>query len=382
MPRPRLEPGETGTVRITPAAGGGFTAYARFRRNDGELKTAEVVASSRTKAEAALRARIRARLGEASGADLHSGSTVELLARYHLAKEREHLPARAPATLRELRSIIEVYVIPKLGSLTLAQATPPRLDAQLSAVLRHSYSQASKMHWALTAMFRRAVVMGALTTSPMEHIRMPAREKGETIALSLEELAEVRAIAKAWHPKNRKRLRTPPSEILEFLVGTGCRPAEALGLAWEDVHLDDPVPWVRIAWQIVRDDQDGKLLRRPTKTKDTTDLALPSFAAEILRSRRERDPDGWLVFPSEVGTFKSPGSMRDTWRRAFKGSDWAWVTQRVLRRTVATLVAKEEGSELAAKQLRHTSDKTTKRHYIVPVNEVLEVRSMEKLGGA
>jgi integrase len=58
--------------------------------------------------------------------------------------------------------------------------------------------------------------------------------------------------------------------------------------------------------------------------------------------------------------------MRSVWRDLFAGTDWAWVTQKTLRKTVATLINLELGSELAAKQLGHASDAITRKHYIEP----------------
>lgn len=71
-----------------------------------------------------------------------------------------------------------------------------------------------------------------------------------------------------------------------------------------------------------------------------------------------------MVFPSDAGTLYDPNSFGKTWRRALAGSEFEWVTPKVLRKTVATMLAKQLGSGAAAKQLGHTSDAVTLAHYI------------------
>jgi integrase len=58
---------------------------------------------------------------------------------------------------------------------------------------------------------------------------------------------------------------------------------------------------------------------------------------------------------------------------------WRWVTQKTLRKTVATLVDEAHGSVVASKQLGHAGDAVTKKHYIaqslVPIDtgQALEI---------
>jgi len=172
-----------------------------------------------------------------------------------------------------------------------------------------------------------------------------------------------------------------PLDVIDFLIATGAMASEVLGLCWGDVHLDGDVPFVRIHQQVIREKERGLVLA-PTKERDVRLLALPAFAVDML-SRRATLPtnqDG-AVFTNVRGNLVDPSNMRSVWRRLFKGTEWEWVTQKTLRKTVATVIDMELGSELAAKQLGHTSDKMTKAHYIAPSKLPQDQRSaLEQFG--
>ena len=58
-----------------------------------------------------------------------------------------------------------------------------------------------------------------------------------------------------------------------------------------------------------------------------------------------------------------PANFRRLWRD-IRGEAWAHVQPRSFRTAVATLVAREAGSQAAADQLGHSSTVITEKHYI------------------
>ncbi|MDR7086821.1 integrase [Aeromicrobium panaciterrae] len=82
-----------------------------------------------------------------------------------------------------------------------------------------------------------------------------------------------------------------------------------------------------------------------------------------MKARSEPNPHN-AVFATGSGTWVSPNNVRRTWRKIREGTVFGEVTPHDFRRTVATLIAREHGSEGSAEQLGHTSDKVTKDHYI------------------
>jgi len=350
---------------------------ARYRDEDGETRRVKAQGRSKSAAETALKAKFQSRT-KTGGDELKAESTIrELCERYHELKQGEDL---APNTLHNIRRTIDKAIIPRLGKLRLWEATPQRLQAVITAVtVEHGPGAALMLRTNLSGMFAVAARWGAVTSNPVEFTQRPKLEKKEIRALSIEELLAMRQhavarlrpftyeerFARANGDKGRmggKNRSTTLLDVVDFLLATGCRRAEAPGLAWEDVHLGDPVPWVRIRQQVVRVTGVGLILT-PTKERDVRNLRLPRFAIEMLARRRELVA-GDMVFPSERGTLLSPTNINIAWRKAFAGSDFEWMTPKTLRKTVATLVDAEHGSGLAAKQLGHASDKMTRAYYI------------------
>jgi integrase len=355
-------------------------ADARYRRHDGQVRRA--FANGRTKSEALsrLRENLSRKVGETASLGLTPDSTVAELAAAHLRAQEERRPPLAPNTLREVRNVIDLHIVPRLGSLTLRECTAPIVDHAVTSLAKVKAPQAKKMRWVLSMMFKRAVRLGALTASPVTGVEAVRVETAKPKALSLDELMAVRAVIRAQPaPRTNRRSGAAAADVLEFLVATGCRPGEALGLAWEDVHLDATVPWVFVHRQVVRVDGEG-LRRTPTKEQDTRALPLAPFAVAMLTRLRAGAPDGFLVFPSATGGMRDPRNMRTIWNRALAGSEWEWVTQKVLRKTVATYLDGAEGAATAAQWLGHADDRVTRAHYIEQRVRVLELGSIADLG--
>lgn len=70
-----------------------------------------------------------------------------------------------------------------------------------------------------------------------------------------------------------------------------------------------------------------------------------------------------LVFPGRGGVLRDPHNFNRTWRDA-RGTLYKDVTQYTFRKAVATLIAETSDSKTAAKQLGHSREGITERHYI------------------
>jgi integrase len=336
--------------------------------------------SGRKAALAALEEKVQRLTG--GTAEVNSETLIKDLAEVWFAgKQTEELKYR---TLERARSMLSNHVNPRVGSLKLHEATTSRLDLVIRDVtIESGKSTAVIFRSILQGIFGEALRHDALVTNPVAATRVPKREKSEIRALSLDEFLGMRKhaelhlkpltrderLARANGDVRRmggaNKSRTP-LDVIDFLIGTGARASEVLGLCWEDVHLDGDVPWVQIHQQVIREKARGLVLA-PTKERDKRLLALPGFAVEMLRRRQELPGNEWgVVFPNVRNKLMDPSNMRSVWRDLFAGTDWAWVTQKTLRKTVATLINLELGSELAAKQLGHASDAITRKHYIEP----------------
>jgi len=354
-----------------------------------------VILSGEKAARAALEAKLETM---AQGSDeLNSETRLSTLAElWYASKLGEGLKYR---TLERSRSVLDTHVIPGVGGLRVREASTAKLEVYVRRVAaERGAATAVIVRSVLSGMFSEAQRFDAVVVNPIAATRVPKRTKGEIRAMSFSEFEGMRAHAvEALKPLTKEerlarangdvrrmgganRAQTP-LDVIDFLIATGARASEVLGLCWGDVHLDGDVPFVRIHQQVIREKERGLVLA-PTKERDVRLLALPAFAVDML-SRRATMPtnqDG-AVFTNVRGNLIDPSNMRSVWRRLFKGTEWEWVTQKTLRKTVATVIDMELGSELAAKQLGHTSDAVTRKHYIAASKLPQDQRSaLEQFG--
>jgi len=405
-PRPQLGVGKSGAVSFAHSLPT-VTARCRFRGLDGVTRqvSAQGTGVGRTEkavilsGEKAARAALEAKLSVMSqGSDELNSETrlSELAELWYTSKLGEGLKYR---TLERSRSVLDTHVVPGVGGLRIREASTAKLEVYVRKIAaERGAATAVIVRSVLSGMFSEAQRFDAVVVNPIAATRVPKRTKGEIRAMSFSEFEGMRAHAvEALKPLTKEerlarangdvrrmgganRAQTP-LDVIDFLIATGARASEVLGLCWGDVHLDGDVPFVRIHQQVIREKERGLVLA-PTKERDIRLLAITQSAVDML-SRRALLPtnqDG-AVFTNVRGNLIDPSNMRSVWRRLFKGTEWEWVTQKTLRKTVATVIDMELGSELAAKQLGHTSDAVTRKHYIAASKLPQDQRSaLEQFG--
>lgn len=72
---------------------------------------------------------------------------------------------------------------------------------------------------------------------------------------------------------------------------------------------------------------------------------------------------------------RGAAGLERRWRQIRKDTGYEWVTPHTFRKTVATLTSEATTSELASRQLGHSSSQVTRDHYIAkpPVSADLSV---------
>lgn len=181
--------------------------------------------------------------------------------------------------------------------------------------------------------------------------------------------------------------------IIRFLLETGVRESEALGLQEIQVKLKATPPTVRVAAQL-DEDEDGKPVIKPyTKGKNVRTVPLTPAAVEAItehrkmvaayREKAQEAYDEWgLVFPSEEGTpigqrnlIRTVEAIREAVDKARKDRDEEpmphW-TPHDLRRTFGTRIAQTgAGLKVTQKLLGHASPTTTAKIYIIAEEDEL-----------
>lgn len=85
----------------------------------------------------------------------------------------------------------------------------------------------------------------------------------------------------------------------------------------------------------------------------------------LRRLRAESEPNALdAVFVTRNGTWHQVVNIERRWRAIRKDTGFDWVTPHTFRKTVATLISEQVGSEEASRQLGHSSSQITLEHYI------------------
>lgn len=163
-------------------------------------------------------------------------------------------------------------------------------------------------------------------------------------------------------------------DLVRFLIGTGCRIGEALGLTWEHVDLGAPEPSVTIANTATRVAGQGIVLGRTKTAKSERTLTLPATVATILQDRWERMTvpgherplilgEDHAVFPSSVGTLRDQSNVNEVLRHLFKVAGVEWATSHTFRTTTANALKDDGWADQRIAARLGNSVETLARHY-------------------
>ena len=357
MGRPPLVLEAWGRIRRTTKHGKPAAA-AYYRDSDGV--TRKMVRQGKTPAQAeqnlvqALRDRVAP-----TGESITRESSLADLARVWL--EETDRQGKAVATMNRYRSTVRAQINEHVGRVRVREATPPRLQRIIDRVAESSGpAQARMLGVVLNGMMSMAVRYGAAGANTASELRLPRRAANAVRAPSVDDVHVLRAAMHAWDqlPAYRDGSIRDLANFTDVLLGTGCRPGEALALRWDDIDLD--AGWVTITATVARVAGVGLIRQEHPKSETSRRrLALPCFVLDALTARSVGAYAEW-VFPSAVGTLRWPENVRLQWRAALEGTSVAWMTPKDCRKSVATLLGVEDAKE----QLGHADSAVTSRHYV------------------
>lgn len=276
-------------------------------------------------------------------------------------------------------NLMRVHILPSLGGVKLAAVTPAVLRKfygelrDRKAVRRENtlgYSVRVQVHSVMTSALGQAAADGLIPGNPaaVKGLR-PVRGK------------DAKAKAKVFTPLEAARFLTVASsdgersgQVLAFLLLTGMRRGEALGLRWEKVTLTGSVPAARV--DVQRSTGPGGVFEGPPKTRNARRVVPLSPEAVALLERvrnrtdeehaalypeRERSP---YVFPNMTGEPYRPDSMYGEMRRVCQSAGVPLLSPHDLRHTFASLAAlRGVRVEVLSRILGHADPAFTLRQY-------------------
>lgn len=376
MARQPLPLGTWGKIKRTSTPNG-EKAYARFRDYDGVTRQVEKVGKTPAAAERALVEALRDRSKlpvEDLTPDTRLGTVADAWLLEFAALDR------AEGT-RVLYGRALAHVRKALGEVTLREATVPAVDRFLKAVSKSSGPSMGQIcRVVLQGILGVAVRQGAIAANPVRDAAPITLPKREVRAFSVEAVILLRTQLKAWDAgltKGNHPRTTDLADVVDMILATGVRSGEVLAIGWDHLDLSSDPCTVDIRGTMVWTKGEGlRVQAHPKSETSKRGLQLPPFAVEMLM-RRMVESQSPMVFPSSLGTLRSPNNFRRQWRDFRDANGYEeWVTPKTFRKAVATLVKAEAGLDAAAGQLGHAGTAVTSKHYVEQTHQGPDVRDI------
>lgn len=165
--------------------------------------------------------------------------------------------------------------------------------------------------------------------------------------------------------------------LVHFLIVTGCRRGEAVGLRWSKIDWKNNT--VRIDRSLVESKTEG-LLEGDTKTSDRRALKLPQETMDLLKELQMEQcqwklqyGEDWIesgyVFCREDGSPTRPDTVT-SWLRDFSAKyDFPHINPHAFRHTAASILLGTQDIVTVAAYLGHKDPATTSRYYAHIIDE-------------
>jgi integrase len=228
------------------------------------------------------------------------------------------LPTRglSPSTVETYTIAVNKWIIPHLGGVRLQAIDPAMVSQFLGAMLAEGRSPkyVRNIHGVLRKALADARRLGLVRTNAAADVELPTVRRGEMRAWDGEQLGRF--------------LRRVESDRLgplwRFIIATGVRRGEALGVRWSDIDIDAGTVSLRRSRVVA----GGRVVEGPTKTKaGERSIALDSVTVAVLRSWKSTQAAerlvmgaGWgnevgLVFTQPDGTPLYPQTITAAFKR-------------------------------------------------------------------
>ncbi|TPE47554.1 hypothetical protein FJM51_19665 [Amaricoccus solimangrovi] len=228
---------------------------------------------------------------------------------------------RTATYLTDTRRMLEIYALPKLGSMPLLDIDGPALERVVRDLRRTGkIYQANRLRQALIGCWRLATRRGYLLSSAIaENIERSTEQPRKRVLSEAE-------VERLWYVIENSP--TPGHQAARLILLTTSRRSEVLGARIEDFDLDRGV-WIKTR----------------TKTGRVAEVALSREARELVEKVAKGRTEGWL-FPS-TGKTGHLVEIKKAWNTALKLAEVPSATLHDLRRTAATRML-ERGASVAA----------------------------------
>jgi integrase len=371
--RPRTPIGTFGDITYVKVAGARVRARTRYRDDDGQVRRVSATGATTKEAERNLKKVLSQRPSHVATGELTGDTSFAKLVEVWL-EDLDLENKLAPSTRALYERNMRQLVMPTFEHYVLREITVRKVDQFIKTLATtKSYSMAKQARTVLSLAFGLAVRYDAVVKNPVRDTTRLRRPPSQAMALTAKQVDAIRAAVHGW--RRGPGVPGPPpdgqlEQIIEVMLGTSARIGEVLAIRKCDVDVTGTPATVRICGTIVS--PAGKPTHRqahPKTAKSTRSVSVPSFTAAVLRDRLVKVADeeaDHLIFFSRNRTPLTTNNVRRRLRAVLSEAGIDGVTPHSFRRTVATVIDRAGGADLAAELLGHTSSKITKEHYIQP----------------
>jgi integrase len=358
----RLGLGEHGDV-VYGSERGRTVAIVQYRDFTGRKRRVKRSGSSKAAARRAVLDAVQDALKRGAGGQFTASTSFSTgidgwLAYYEGLVKRG---ARSPSTLDQYEDAVRRHVRPGLGGLRLGEVNTPQVDRFLQGLLTaKGYSTAKICRTVLSGVCGWLVRQGGLVANPVREVTpLEAGAGKKARALDVEQVTGWLAVVDSSEYSRRWDL----PDLIRFMLGTGVRIGEALGVCWSDIDLDAGL--LSVERTVIRVRGQGLLAKSLKTSSSERVLVLPQWCVRLLESRRAQVEGDGPVFPDRRGGFRDRNNVASAYRKVRKGTPYEWVTPHTYRRTVATLLDGGGASaRLIADQLGHSRVSMTQDYYM------------------
>jgi len=242
-------------------------------RENGKKRDKWLTFKTPAEAEAAQRELASHVLAHSAGLGLY-GSPRERLGRYLDDWLERHKIRLAPRTAERYATFVAQVQRDAIGTVPLGRLSPRALESYYARRLHSGLSpttvnhQHRMLHKALEDGVRQDLIVKNPAATAQAPKRARARPDVWSESQTLLFLSEAKA-SSSYYP------------VYAFIVGTGVRVGEALGMAWENLDLREGV--ARIDQTLQRVHGGGYILKDPKSARSVRPVALPAETVEVLR---------------------------------------------------------------------------------------------------
>jgi integrase len=229
-------------------------------------------------------------------------------------------------TLERYRELVSLYIRPHLGGVRIQKLRPAHLAEMHAKLLREggqggrplSPRTVGHVHRVLHRALGHAATWGIVAQNVASLIKPPKVPDSELTTLTEDQIGAV------LRHLNGRSLRP----IISFMLGTGCRRGEVLGLRWRDVNWN--TSRIRIERSVEQTKKGGLRLKSPKTKNGRRNISISPWLLAELRAHQERQhnrrislgmgraPDDSPVFAKWDGSIRSPHWLTQKFALAMK----------------------------------------------------------------